>query len=138
MKDSSLLLMVVQFAPIVFDDLNLILAVPLVCRGMGETCIFITLYGSPDFAPLLPHQKFCVCHPAEDADNDGSEISFRRRQGTPFFNVIHQVDHNPAVSFLLSKVGAGLPLLSESKVCFFELGSKGSSRLTITHPTIPS
>ena len=70
-EDCSLLVMVVHLAPIMFNDLDFVLTVPLIRASMEEACVFIPLERRSDFASLLPHQKLGVSNSAKNTDNDG-------------------------------------------------------------------
>jgi hypothetical protein len=53
------------------------------------------------------------------------------------FNKIKKVNDQPAVSFLLVKVGVLAPPEVECSSCFLQLGSNDPSRVTVARPTIP-
>jgi hypothetical protein len=52
--------------------------------------------------------------------------------------MIHQVDYNPAVSFLLGEMGLSLLPLPELGPSIFQSCSNNSSGVTIPRLTIPS
>lgn len=53
-EDRGLLVMIVNFRPIMFNDLNLVAAVPLLGTGMEVARILIPLQCRSDFASLFP------------------------------------------------------------------------------------
>jgi hypothetical protein len=69
--------MIVELLPIMLNDLDFILTVPLVSTSMEETGVLISFNRSSDFASLFPHQQFGMSDPAKDADNHRPETDFR-------------------------------------------------------------
>lgn len=103
MENMSFLVMVSELRAIVFQDLNLVTSKALIGTGMKKSSILIPTNGCADFAPLLPVSQFSFCSTTKDTNNDGAKSEFRTRQGSKFFNMIKNVDDNPAVGFLLGK-----------------------------------
>lgn len=75
-KNSSLLIMIVNLTAVVLNHLNFVVSVPLICAGVEKAGVFVTFKCCPNFASLFPKEKLRLRHPAEDTDNQGSESRF--------------------------------------------------------------
>lgn len=53
-EDGSFLVVIMELAAIMIDDLNFVVSVSLISTGMEIPGVLITLNGSPDLAALLP------------------------------------------------------------------------------------
>lgn len=127
--------MVVKLTPVMFDDLDLVLLVSIIGTGMEEAGVLIPLNCRSDFAPLLPHQQFCMGDATQDDSDDDSEVGLRHRQGLVFFDMVHEVVHDPTVSFLLVEVGSVPSPLLERPSSFLKIGREDSCGFIVTRRT---
>lgn len=97
--------MVVELTIVVLDDLDLVAAMALIGTSMKVAGIFISFKCRSNLTPLFPKFKLSLGDPAEDAEDQSSQVMFRQRTDTRLLHIIHQVDHDPTVSLLLGEIG---------------------------------
>lgn len=87
-EDSRFLIVVMKLTTIVLNQLDLVASMALVGASMKIAGVLVPFKSSPHFTPLLPKQQLSLSGPAEDGNNERSEIELRGGECSRFFHMI--------------------------------------------------